>query len=99
MSSDMALRFSGLLKVMTPTPSATLRRILPSAKDLSVLLGTSSIGAAFGGWTLMHRIEALVRCLGNGSTLPLPFVLGEGPIFPRRRENLPRTCIHSMPGA
>src|ERR1700682_5352421 len=72
MSSDMALRFSGLLKVMTPTPSATLCRILPSAKDLSALLGTSSIGAAFGVWTLMHRIEALVRCLGNGGALPLP---------------------------
>src|SRR5258706_8530370 len=82
MSSDMALRFSGLLKVMTPTPSATLCRILPSAKDLSVLLRTSSIGAAFGGWTLMHRIEALVRCLGNGSTLPLP-------LCSRGRANLP----------
>src|SRR3981189_1654537 len=31
MSSDMALRFSGLLKVMMPTPSAMLCRILPSA--------------------------------------------------------------------
>ena len=30
-SSDMALRFSGLLKVMMPTPSVTLCRILPSA--------------------------------------------------------------------
>src|ERR1700738_5097200 len=45
MSSDMALRFSGLLKVMTPTPSVTLCRILPSAKDLSVAFGTFSIGA------------------------------------------------------
>src|SRR6266403_1198599 len=50
MSSDMALRFSGLLKVMTPTPSVMLCRILPSAWDFSVLLGTSSIGAAFGDW-------------------------------------------------
>src|SRR4030095_4283761 len=43
MSSDMALCFSGLLKVITPTPSVTLCRILPSAWDLSVLLGTSSM--------------------------------------------------------
>src|SRR5260221_10854302 len=48
-SSDMALRFSGLLKVMTPTPSVTLCRILPSAWDLSACLGTSSIsGIQFG---------------------------------------------------
>src|ERR1035438_4509186 len=46
MSSDMALRFSGLLKVMIPTPSVTLCRIFPSARDFS-LLGTSSIGEAF----------------------------------------------------
>src|SRR3979490_1295380 len=52
MSSDMALRFSGLLKVMTPTPSAIPCRILPSAKDLSAFLRTSSIGAAFGDWGL-----------------------------------------------
>src|ERR1035438_7047459 len=46
MSSDMALRFSGLLKVMIQTPSVTLCRIFPSARDFS-LLGTSSIGEAF----------------------------------------------------
>src|SRR2546430_2838094 len=43
-SSDIALRFSGLLKVMTPTPSLTLCRILPSAKDFSLVVGTSRIG-------------------------------------------------------
>src|SRR5450631_2967334 len=46
MSSDMALRFSGLLKVMIPTPSVTRCRIFPSARDFS-LAGTSSIGEAF----------------------------------------------------
>src|SRR5712664_3278951 len=76
MSSDMALRFSGLLKVMTPTPSLTLCRILPSAKDLSVLLGIFSIGAAFGDWSTSIWIEALVRCLGNGGALPLPSRVG-----------------------
>jgi hypothetical protein len=47
-SSDIALRFSGLLKVMTPTPSLTLCRILPSAWDFSVLvafdMGRSNAG-------------------------------------------------------
>src|SRR3979490_2277271 len=76
MSSDMALRFSGLLKVMTPTPSVTPCRILPSAKDLSVAFGIFSIGAlsAIGGSRIW--IEALPRCLGNGgrsgAIRPLP---------------------------
>jgi hypothetical protein len=46
MSSDIALRFSGLLKVTVPTPSLTLCRILPSAWDFTVLSGVSSIGAS-----------------------------------------------------
>src|SRR5262249_3233320 len=41
-SSDIALRFSGLLKVTMPTPSLMALRILPSAKDFSDLV-TSSI--------------------------------------------------------
>src|SRR4029077_2705978 len=57
MSSDMALRFSGLLKVTMPTPSATPLRILPSAKDFSSLLGTSSIGEAF----LLKKMDQDVR--------------------------------------
>jgi hypothetical protein len=60
MSSDIALRFSGLLKVMTPTPSATLCRILPSAKDFSVALGMFSIESAFGDWDF----DTLKHCLG-----------------------------------
>src|ERR1700738_3417363 len=74
MSSDIALRFSGLLKVMTPTPSVTPCRILPSAKDLSVALGIFSIGGAFSNWSLIHVdwIEALLRCLGNRGRLPFP---------------------------
>src|SRR5579864_6518410 len=47
-SIDMALRFSGLLKVMMPTPSATLVRILPSAKDFWLVEGTSSMDQALG---------------------------------------------------
>src|SRR5580658_9457697 len=70
MSSDMALRLSGLLKVTIPTPSVTLCRILPSAKDFSVLLGTSSIGALSGvGVIDMNRIETSVRHRGNGDLL------------------------------
>src|SRR3984893_11885450 len=74
MSSDIALRFSGLLKVMTPTPSVTPCRILPSAKDLSVALGIFSIGGAFSNWSLIHVdwFEALLGCLGNGGRLPFP---------------------------
>src|SRR5512143_2577451 len=40
-SSDMALRLSGLLKVITPTPPAEDLRILPSANDVS--LGSPAI--------------------------------------------------------
>src|ERR1700686_4489198 len=72
MSSDMALRFSGLLKVMTPTPSATVCRILPSAKDLSVAFGIFSIGALSLIGVSCTWIEELPRCLGNGRALPLP---------------------------
>src|SRR5882724_11196148 len=68
----MALRFSGLLKVMIPTPSVTLCRILPSAKDLSVVFGTLSIGSPlFRIGFSVALIEALVRCLGNGGALRL----------------------------
>jgi len=42
-SSDIALRLPGLLKVMIPTPSPTLCRILPSAWDVSAFFGVSSI--------------------------------------------------------
>src|ERR1700731_459973 len=77
MSSDMALRFSGLLKVMTPTPSATVCRILPSAKDLSVAFGTFSIVAAFGDWSLVH--QGLKHCLGvSAMAARSPPVVGEG---------------------
>ena len=49
MSSDMALRFSGLLKVMTPTPSSiALQDLAVGIGFFGVCLGTSSIGAAFG---------------------------------------------------
>src|ERR1700681_2314029 len=76
MSSDMALRFSGLLKVMTPTPSVTLCRILPSAKDFSIFLWTSSIGAAFRDGVRCAWIEALLLYLCNGGALPLPRLRG-----------------------
>jgi hypothetical protein len=54
---------------MTPTPSVTLCRILPSAKDFSVVFGTSSIGAAFGDGDPVNINEALLRfrCNGVGS--------------------------------
>src|ERR1700676_4507479 len=62
MSSDIALRFCGLLKVMTPPPSATLCRILPSAWDFSVVLGISSIGGGFRCWECGPR--GLKHCFG-----------------------------------
>src|ERR1700761_7105769 len=62
-SSDIALRFSGLLKVRTPTPSLMLLRIFPSAKDLSVLV-TSSIGGSL--WLEISGGEGTDICAREG---------------------------------
>src|SRR5262245_25620272 len=53
----MALRFWGLLKVMTPTPSSMLCKILPSAWDFWVGVGVSSIVGSLGRkhWTAVSR--------------------------------------------
>src|SRR5260370_18910099 len=50
MGRGMGVGCGGLLKVVERTRSVTLCRILPSGWDFSVLLGTSSIGAALGDW-------------------------------------------------
>src|SRR5579872_2590906 len=39
----MALRLSGLLKVMIPTPSVMLLRFLPTARDVWLVAGVSSM--------------------------------------------------------
>src|SRR6267142_6862694 len=85
MSSDMALRFAGLLKVMTPTPSVTLCRILPSAWDLSVVLATFSIGAAFADES------STFGSMEDVSLYPNRPSLGQGPAQPQaswRRQQL-----------
>src|SRR5207248_3965486 len=73
MSSDMALRFFGLLKVMTPTPSVMLCWILPSAWHFSVLLGTFSIAAAFGIERIIPPgLKHWSRVSAMADQLPLP---------------------------
>jgi hypothetical protein len=42
---------------MTPTPSATLRRILPSANDLSVALGMFSIENGLQLWVIGFSVK------------------------------------------
>src|SRR5579883_237904 len=59
-SIDMALRFSGLLKVTMPTPSMTFWRILPSAKDFWSVVGMSSMNQALGRGDGIIGNEALL---------------------------------------
>ena len=75
-SSDIALRFSGLLKVMMPTPSSTLCKILPSAWDFRAALGVSSIVGCLQSGPSGGISAARVRMIAPASPLQGCFFAG-----------------------
>src|SRR6266702_437763 len=83
-SSYMALRLAGLLKVMTPMPSVIAERILPSARDFSLAL--SSIGGGFrrsefDSAGLKHSFDVSAMAV----FLPRPRLRGEVGFYAKRK--------------